>query len=67
MRASIINFLKSFDFFSVPVYLTYKGEKEFSTVQGGFCSMLLTILFLVYCGVDIKHTFNYANFDIDTS
>ena len=54
MRASIINFLKSCDFFSVPVYLTYKGEKEFSTVQGGICSMLLSILFLVYIGVHIK-------------
>ena len=67
MRASIIKFLKSYDFFSVPVYLTYKGRKEFSTVHGGVCSMLLSILFLVYTGVHIKTKFNYYNFDIDTS
>ena len=37
--------LRKFDLFAVPISLSYKGKKEFSTKCGGFASLLIMIIF----------------------
>ena len=34
-----------FDLFTVPISLSYKGRKEFSTKCGGFVSLIIMIIF----------------------
>ena len=47
-----LKFLKRQDLFSVPVQLTYKGERGFTSAVGGFCSIIFVLtaiaLFTVY-------------------
>lgn len=43
------------DLFAVPVSLTYKGKKSFSTLCGGCLSLVLIVGFLIYAGLSL-HT-----------
>ena len=43
------------DLFAVPVSLTYKGKKSFSTLCGGCFSLVLIVGFLIYAGLSL-HT-----------
>ena len=38
------NCIRSSDFFAIPVQLTYKGDREFNTLLGGFCSLFLLVV-----------------------
>ena len=35
------------DLFAIPVQLTYKGQRKFHTLLGGFCTVILTIAAVV--------------------
>lgn len=39
--------LKSLDFFPTQQFLRYKGEPEYKTATGGFCSILVIIIFII--------------------
>ena len=43
------------DLFAVPVSLTYKGERQFTTLLGGFFSLVIILSFLVFTAVSL-HT-----------
>ena len=49
---SVINFVKRQDLFGVPVQLTYRGERAFTSFIGGFCSIMFVLsvisTFVVY-------------------
>ena len=47
--------VRGLDFFAVPVSLTYKGKKKFSTMVGGICSLVLILGFVAYSAVTM-HT-----------
>ena len=40
----LTEFLKSKDLFGVPVQLTYKGERGFTSAVGGCCSIMLVLI-----------------------
>ena len=62
MRDSkILNWVRSSDLFAVPVVLTYKGQKAFNTLVGGFFSLLLTTAFLTYAGIELYTDIKYPN------
>ena len=48
------DFVRSLDFFAVPVSLTYKGEKWFKTQLGGYCTLVLILSFFIYCGFALE-------------
>jgi hypothetical protein len=39
--------LSSFDLFPAQQFLRYKGESEYTTATGGFCSLLIIAIFVV--------------------
>ena len=47
----IIQAVKSKDLFAVPVQLTYKGERAFSTLCGGGLSILLILGLTAYFAI----------------
>ena len=47
--------MRSLDLFAVPVSLTYKGQRQFTTLLGGFFSLLIILSFLVFTAVSL-HT-----------
>ena len=51
----LLNLIRDFDLFAVPVSLTYKGKKRFNTLLGGLCSLLLLISFLTYSALTFHH------------
>ena len=48
MMQNILNKVRSLDLFAVPVSLTYKGKTRFSTLCGGFFSLIIILGFLAY-------------------
>lgn len=42
------DWVKNFDLFSIPITLTFKGEKQFNTFYGGFVSILIMGLMFGY-------------------
>ena len=51
----LLNLIRDFDLFAVPVSLTYKGKKRINTLLGGLCSLLLLISFLTYSALTLHH------------
>ena len=49
----VLNTVRNIDLFAVPVSLTYKGKKKFSTPCGGFFSLLIILAFLIYSGLTL--------------
>ena len=43
------------DLFAVPVHLTYKGQKSFNTLLGGFFSLTLILAFTTYSVFTLRH------------
>ena len=39
--------VKGVDFFAIPVQLTYKNQRNFNTVVGGFCTLMIILGILV--------------------
>ena len=39
--------MRDWDFFAIPVGMTYKGQREFNTVFGGCLSIILGVLFAI--------------------
>ena len=66
-NSTIKNLVKQSDLFGLPVYLTYKGEKEFSTVLGGILSILLMLMFVGYSIDYIYKEFTDPSFNISRS
>ena len=48
---SALNLVRELDMFAMPVSLTYKGKRQFSTLLGGFCSLFLILVFMAYSAV----------------
>ena len=49
----ILNTVRNFDLFAVPVSLTYKGKKRFNTLCGGCFSLFLILCFFSYAGISL--------------
>ena len=49
----ILNKVRQLDLFAVPVQLTYKGQKGFNTLLGGFTSLVLIVILLTYSVVTL--------------
>ena len=74
---TIFEFVKGQDLFAVPVQLTYKGERGFSTFCGGCVSIIFVLTVIVLFGY-YSHEFymnpqfgtsasvNYIKYDDDT-
>ena len=45
---SVLEWIREWDFFAVPVRLNYKGQKAFNTTIGGCCTLTFLIGFFVY-------------------
>ena len=43
----MLRFIKNRDMFATTVQLTYKGQKKFSTLLGGTCTILFVLALLV--------------------
>ena len=58
------DFLKRQDLFGVPVQLTYKGERGFTSAVGGCCSLVFVMtavaLFVVY-SLDFYHNPQFSS------
>ena len=52
------NMIRSYDHFASPVSLTFKGKKRFSTIIGGFFSLLMILIVLCYGGILINILIN---------
>lgn len=50
----VLEVIRGFDLFAVPVQLNYKGQKAFNTAVGGCCSLILTIGFISYAAYVLK-------------
>ena len=62
MRGSIIlNWVRGIDIFAVPVLLTYKGQKAFNTLLGGFFTLFLIVSFLSYSGIQLYEMIAYPD------
>ena len=48
---NILNIVRNFDLFAVPVSLTYKGKTRFTTLCGGCFSLFLIVCFFTYAGI----------------
>ena len=53
-KESVLKFVRERDLFAIPVQLTYKGNKEFNTAIGGFCSISLWLAIAIYTAVVLK-------------
>ena len=49
----ILDTVRDFDLFAVPVSLTYKGKTKFSTLCGGCFSFLIILSFVTYAVVSL--------------
>ena len=49
----MLNFVRDMDLFAVQVSLTYKGMKQFNTLLGGCCSLLLILVLATYSAVTL--------------
>ena len=48
-------FLKAFDFFAQPVNLRFDGEPDYESATGGFCSIVMIIIFIaIFTGTTIN-------------
>ena len=54
----ILGSLRKIDLFAVPISLTYKGEKKFSTRIGGCLSLILLLGFVAYSIVTLYDLIN---------
>ena len=52
---TLLDYLRKIDLFAVPISLTYKGEKKFSTRIGGCFSLLLILGFIAYSITSLYH------------
>ena len=59
---SILQAVRMLDLFAVPVSLTYKGQKAFNTILGGFCSLLLIIGFGTFITLDLHKVLTNPDF-----
>ena len=62
---TFFDFVKRQDLFAIPVQLTYKGERAFSSFTGGCCSILF-VLIAVAIFAHNSHSF-YKNPEFGTS
>ncbi len=66
---TIRQWVREQDLFGVPVSLTYKNQKAFNTLLGGFCSLVLYLAFFVILTIMINDSLNnplYDNFSTVT-
>jgi len=58
-------FLHQYDFYAIPISLTFNKKGSFQTVLGGICSIMTTILVLVYFAAKID-AFADLNFTLSS-
>ena len=49
----MLGLVRDLDLFAVPVSLTYKGKKRFSTLFGGCFSLVLILVFATYAALTL--------------
>ena len=62
-----INFVKERDRFGKNISLNFEGKGVFKTTIGGFTTILLSILMIVYSAILLKQMINRENSVINTS